>query len=165
MPHPPSLTRRSLGYFIDFLIVAALTDAVRRMISPLQLDFASFEPTSPETASAALITYFYAGYMLSRSGQTIGRKALGIKVVDADTGETAGYIRAGLRDSVGRSLSLFLGGVGYFLAFVRKDRRTLHDLIFSTRVIHYSPAGSIEQGAPAATNKPTFDPQLPLDLR
>jgi uncharacterized RDD family membrane protein YckC len=160
----PSLSRRALAYAIDFLILVGITDALRRWALPMKLDIGQVNIESSETALAALITYFYSGYFLHRFGQTVGRMALGVYVVDCKTGGPIGFIRAGLRDSLGRNLSISIMGIGYLIAFFREDRRTLHDLIFSTRVVRKR---SEEKpiSAPRVSPTITYDPQLPLDLR
>ena len=71
--------------------------------------------------------------LLYKFGQTPGKKAYIIKVVDVHTRENIGYFQAWLR-FVGFLFSATLL-LGLFFPFFRKDKRSLHDLIAGTIVI------------------------------
>ena len=94
--------------------------------------------------------------LMSRDGQTIGKKIMGVKVIDAD-GETAGFVRFFLlREAVYNIILTILGvplGVALnseqvaqipsiialliclVMLFVAIDRRTLQDKLANTYVI------------------------------
>ena len=68
------------------------------------------------------------------SGQTPGKKMARIKVVDAKSFELASWPQL-----IIRFLGYFLSAatlVGFFIGLMRKDKRTLHDLISRTAVIY-----------------------------
>jgi uncharacterized RDD family membrane protein YckC len=67
-------------------------------------------------------------------GATLGKMAVGAKILMID-GSPIGYGTAFLR-WVGARLSDFLLGFGYLLIAVRGDKRALHDLLASTRVVY-----------------------------
>jgi len=72
-------------------------------------------------------------FLLYKFGQTPGKKAYLIKVVDAKTEEKLGLLQVVLR-FIGFLLSAtFL--IGLIFPFFRKDKRSLHDLIAHTIVI------------------------------
>ena len=73
----------------------------------------------------------YAAFV-SRTGQTPGKKAYEIKVVDSKTFENIGFLRAFLRFFA----FLFTAATvfGLFLPLVRKDNRLLHDILLSTTI-------------------------------
>ncbi len=80
--------------------------------------------------------------MVTKRGQTLGKKLLGIRIVTKDTQENGGFVVNVLKRG-------FLNGLlslipGYFLVdclFVfRGDRRCLHDMIAGTVVIQADPA-------------------------
>ena len=50
-------------------------------------------------------------------------------------GDPLSFIHAGLRDGVGKSISGFIFGIGFLIAFLRSDRLALHDLMFGTEVV------------------------------
>ncbi len=80
------------------------------------------------------------GYFLNQSGQTIGKKLLGMRIVDAE-GNKPDFVkllaqRYGILYVI--QLIPFLGGVFWLvdvLFIFREDRRCIHDLIAGTRVV------------------------------
>jgi len=80
----------------------------------------------------ALYGFIYALF-LAKSGQTPGKKAYTIKVVDAKTGENIAFLRALLRFLA--FLFTATTFLGLLLPFVRNDNRTLHDLIAGTILV------------------------------
>ena len=75
--------------------------------------------------------------LLTRYGQTIGKKALGIRIVLVTTGQNGGFVpnvvlRAWLNFIIG--LIPFYSLVDVLFIF-REDRRCIHDLIAGTRVV------------------------------
>lgn len=103
-----------------------------------------------------LIVHIVQLILMSRDGQTIGKKIMGVKVIDAD-GETAGFVRFFLlREAVYNIILTILGvplGVALnseqvaqipsiialliclVMLFVAADRRTLQDKLANTYVI------------------------------
>jgi uncharacterized RDD family membrane protein YckC len=67
-------------------------------------------------------------------GQTLGKMALRIRVVDLAGGPLS-FGQAALRH-IGSWFSAVILGIGYLVAAVRADKRGLHDLIARTRVEH-----------------------------
>ena len=75
----------------------------------------------------------YEGLMLQKKGQTLGKMALGLKVVTPEGGEISkgqAWGRTGLRLVLGTCLF-----VDYLVALVTRERTCLHDLIVKTRVV------------------------------
>lgn len=68
-----------------------------------------------------------------RYAQTPGKKLTHIRVVDAKTFAPATYTKLTVR-FIGYFLSL-ISVVGFFIGFLRRDKRCLHDLISGTAVI------------------------------
>jgi uncharacterized RDD family membrane protein YckC len=66
------------------------------------------------------------------NGQTLGKMAVGVRVVALDGGPV-GLSRAVLR-LVGYWVSSIALGIGYLIAAFRADKRALHDLLAGTRV-------------------------------
>jgi len=71
--------------------------------------------------------------LVSKFGQTPGKKAYEMKVVDSTTYEQIGFFRALLRFISFLLSATFL--LGLLVPFFRKDNRSLHDLIAKTTVI------------------------------
>ncbi len=70
---------------------------------------------------------------VAKTGQTPGKKAYTIKIVDVKTGEKVSFLRGFLRFVA--FLFTATTFLGLLLPFVRKDNRMLHDLICSTVAI------------------------------
>ena len=75
----------------------------------------------------------YNTIMIGNSGATVGKMAVGIKVVTADGGKVS-YLRAFAR-YMAEVLSTLTFLVGYIIAAFDSEKRSLHDHICSTRVI------------------------------
>ena len=77
-------------------------------------------------------------YILATSGQTIGKRVMQIRIVDADTGCYPGWVRLVLLRSYVNGLfvavTFGLYGLADILFIFRDDRRTLHDKLARTRV-------------------------------
>ena len=77
-----------------------------------------------------------AGYFIvleGRNGQTLGKKALNLRVVTPD-GDRIGYIKAFVR-YVGKVVSWIILGIGFIMAAFDGEKRALHDRMCETRVI------------------------------
>ena len=72
-------------------------------------------------------------FLVSRFGQTPGKKAYNIKVVDTKTHRQISFLRAFLRFIAFLFSATILLGV--ILPFFRKDKRALHDLLTKTSEI------------------------------
>jgi len=82
-----------------------------------------------------LIGICYIGYLEgSASGQTLGKRALGIRVIDYRTGGPIGFGRAVLR-YFARILSALPCFLGYFWMLWDKERQTWHDKLISDVVV------------------------------
>lgn len=136
-----STGRRFAGLFIDNMMTTIASYAL--MIPMFLLMVAASSPGRGQDPPVALVLLMYPilfaipvvyeGLMLQRRGQTLGKMALGTKVVTPDGLD----IKAG--QAWGRAaLKLILGsciGIDYLPAFFTRERTCLHDLIARTRVV------------------------------
>jgi uncharacterized RDD family membrane protein YckC len=76
---------------------------------------------------------YYAG-MTAAWGRTLGKMALGLQVVGLD-GNKPGYLRAALRETIGRFLSGFVCCLGYLWMLWDPQQQTWHDKISGTAVV------------------------------
>ena len=102
--------------------------------------FAMFSATAWTAAGLyLLIMLVIQGFLIAKSGQSIGKKLTKIKIVDAETGEKASLIRAFTL----RSIVFILPTVYFFTLFtvidgifgLGKKRQTLHDKLAKTQVV------------------------------
>ncbi len=99
--------------------------------------------------SALAVLTLYQGYLLSAHGQTVGKRAVGIRIVDATTGKPAGFVKAVLLRAVlpmliVSAITALVGWlfppIGGLLAVFNlvpifgPDRRCVHDHLAGTRV-------------------------------
>jgi uncharacterized RDD family membrane protein YckC len=80
--------------------------------------------------SLAYFTYFEGG----PSGQTVGKKALGIRVYDLRQGGPIGYGR-GLLRQIGKYISAIVILLGYLWMLWDKEKQTWHDKIAGSVVV------------------------------
>jgi uncharacterized RDD family membrane protein YckC len=80
--------------------------------------------------SLAYFSYFEG----SQSGQTIGKKALGIRVIDFAAGGALGFGRGFIR-WISRILSTIPCFLGYFWMLWDKEKQTWHDKIATSVVV------------------------------
>lgn len=81
-----------------------------------------------------ILTVAYYVYFTAK-GQTLGKKALKIRVVRAESGEAPGYTKAFLREVVGKMVSAMVFGLGYLWMLWDGKKQTWHDKIAGTVVI------------------------------
>ena len=82
-----------------------------------------------------VLVYFYFGIFYSERGASPGKMLMGLAVRDEETGARLTPGRAFFREAIGKFISAVPMCVGYFVALFRDDGRTLHDLLFDTRVV------------------------------
>lgn len=82
--------------------------------------------------STALYGLIYA-LLLSKFGQTPGKKAYELKVVDSKNGEYVGFFRALVRFVAFLFTAATL--LGLLLPLYRKDKKALHDILANTLVV------------------------------
>ncbi|MGV8942487.1 RDD family protein [Thermomonas sp.] len=87
-----------------------------------------------EFAALWTVAGVYASLSWRRGGQTIGMRPWRMRVADAGTGSNASWRQAWIRYAVG-SASLLLAGLGFWWAWIDRDRLTWHDRASRTRML------------------------------
>ncbi len=113
-----------------FMIYAPILYVTAYLIMDGKDDFQSSE-LAP-LLGVSLYAFIYA-LLLSKFGQTPGKKAYDLKVVDDKTGEYIGFFKSLFRFIAFLFTATTL--LGLFLPFYRKDRKALHDLLSGTIVV------------------------------
>jgi uncharacterized RDD family membrane protein YckC len=123
----PSGPRASFGNrFVALLIDVILLGIVGLVLRPLGLFGSALE---------ILVGLAYWGYLEgSPSGQTLGKRAMNIRVIDYATGGPLGVPKALIR-YVGRILSSIPCFLGYLWALWDPEKQTWHDKIAGTVVV------------------------------
>lgn len=130
--------RRFGAGLIDGILVGMVSGMLGAILGGFSEDL--YSPT-PERSGLQLIIgiAYYVYFHGSASGQTVGKKLLGIRVVGAHDGAPIGYGSAALR-YVGSILSAIPCGLGYLWMLWDDNKQTWHDKIASTIVVPESAA-------------------------
>jgi uncharacterized RDD family membrane protein YckC len=116
--------RRFMAAWIDGLLLGAVT-----------LPVSAATGMSPWVALLEVVlALVYFGGLEGTSGQTLGKRALSIRVVDADTGDSIGVGRA-LARWFGRILSTIVIYLGYLWMLWDRNKQTWHDKLSSSVVV------------------------------
>lgn len=81
-----------------------------------------------------ILQFLYFGHYWSKSGQSVGMKVTGVRVLQKD-GSNLSYVRAALRGTVGYWISGLIFGLGYIWAAFDSNKEAWHDKIFDTEVV------------------------------
>jgi uncharacterized RDD family membrane protein YckC len=130
---------RSASFLIDVLVIAAtfaLGSAVLERLLDIFLGRAVHVADSQLPANVALVAwaFLYSTYPLAVAGQTLGMAVVGLRVTRPG-GDDMSALAAVVRVLV-FPLSFLLCGLGFALIVLRRDHRSLHDLIARTCVVY-----------------------------
>ena len=129
---PPAAQRTGPRAGFGERLVAAIIDGVIVGIVNGIL-FAALK--APGYGLGILVSLAYGAYFEgSASGQTVGKKVMNIRVVDADNGGPIGPGRGALR-FVGKYISAIPCALGYLWMLWDPNKQTWHDKIASTVVV------------------------------
>ncbi len=124
---------RALAILIDTFIIMVPIN----YLLAIYFGFDAFRGEEPNqvatTIQFVLVSVTFSIFWV-KTGQTPGKKAAQIKLVDAVTYEKVTFLQAFFR-FVLYFLS-FITIIGFFIPVFRKDKRALHDLIARTCVIY-----------------------------
>jgi uncharacterized RDD family membrane protein YckC len=136
--------KRLAAHFIDSLVIGTIGGVIGVVIGGIMGAALGF---GGETSAGAMITIqvvtqlvslaltasYYAGFHASRSMATLGKMAIGIKVVRSDGDQIT------LARGIGRYFATIISGltllIGYIMAAFTEQKRALHDMICDTLVV------------------------------
>lgn len=141
-----SFLQRFAAWLIDqavlsiiYLLASIAVGVVTGILTSRGIQSPGLPPLSPSVRGLIPALYLfghflYFGYFWSRRERSIGMGMIHIRVVKTD-GRPLSFVMAGLRGSLGYSLSGLIFGLGYLWFFVDKQQETWHDKIFNTAVL------------------------------
>ena len=119
-----SFGKRFLAALLDGIIVGVIGTILGKLLGG---------GSGAQAVTTALGLAYYI-YLEGGQGATLGKKALGLKVISTSGTSPIGYGSAAVR-YVGRIVSAIPLGLGYFWMLWDKDKQTWHDKIASTYVV------------------------------
>ena len=132
--------RRFVANLLDGIILGIVSFPINFITSLISGTSNSNSPAAMLASSvgslivlAIQIAYFV--YFIGSKGQTLGKMVMKIKVVKVGTNEAPGYVKAFLRDIVGKMLSALVLSLGYLWMLWDSKKQTWHDKIAGTVVV------------------------------
>lgn len=117
---------RFVAWIIDAIIISVVLATIR-------LAAQGFEQITSDALFNTVVAWTYFVVLTAARGQTVGKMAVGVKVVTAD-GQKPGVRAVLLREVVGKAVSAVILFLGFLLIAVDGRKRGLHDRIGSTFV-------------------------------
>lgn len=135
---------RLVGAIIDTIILMTLLVPIMFASGFMSMAMSGQQPGFGFQVGMTLVSFvvfvLVQGYFLNQSGQTIGKKLLGMKIVDVD-GNKPDFVKLlAQRYGIMYVIQLIpvlggLFGLVNVLFIFREDRRCIHDLFAGTRVV------------------------------
>lgn len=126
---------RFAAAFVDGIILAVVQFGITFVTASLVSDPISLVVTN--NSIQITIAILYSVMLISKMGGTLGMKACGIAVVNADGTGPISALKA-LGRYFASILSSLIFCIGYFMIAFDSEKRALHDHICSTRVVYTS---------------------------
>ncbi len=126
--------RRFGAALIDGIIVGIVASILSAILGGAERFSATYQGIN-----ALLLLIYYGYFEGGPTGQTLGKKALGIRVIGFDTGGPIGYGRAVVRN-LGSYVSGLVIALGYLWMLWDKEKQTWHDKLSTSVVVpesHY----------------------------
>lgn len=153
-----SFWRRFMAFFLDIILVGFISLPASLLFKIINMD--SFVINN---LFSLFLNIAYFVFYQARFGQTIGKKILGIKIVNQE-GQTPSVFIFFLREIIGKTASALMLGIGYLWMLWDGKKQSIHDKIASTFVVrvleNQNPASVVPTaGTPTATGVPTVTNQ------
>jgi len=135
--HLRMFSLRAAAHLLDSLVVYGAFAGAGRVIEVYNLSGPGISPVLAFFAPQVMFRvawFLYAGAMYSLCGATVGKLVMSLRVIDP-AGNPPGFVRGGLRDSIGKWFSQSVCGLGCLWMLGDAERRTWHDMLFRTRVV------------------------------
>ena len=120
--------------FVAALIDGVLVGIVTGVLSAVFRATGDFGRTLGNLVAMAISVSYYV-YFISQKGQTLGKKAMSLRVQNISTGQNLDVVSAILREVVGKFLSSLVLCLGYFWMLWDDKKQTWHDKIAKSVVV------------------------------
>jgi len=125
-----SFFERFVAVLIDGVLVGIVSAVVNRVFGTM----GDSGKTLGSLITMALSISYYV-YFISQRGQTLGKKAMNLRVQNESTGQNLDVVSAILREVVGKFLSGIVLFLGYFWMLWDDKKQTWHDKIAKSIVV------------------------------
>jgi uncharacterized RDD family membrane protein YckC len=126
--------KRLVALIIDSIILNIVAYLVASILGLDPGDTTQIALFSSANLMSTIMSLLYFGFLEGSTGQTIGKKAMGIRVCDIATGEAIGVPRA-MGRYVARIVSALPIFLGYFWMLWDKEKQTWHDKLTNAVVV------------------------------
>jgi uncharacterized RDD family membrane protein YckC len=133
-----SIAPRLVGGFIDVMILSGIGSLVLYLtlrICGVSWSRVAIIPPVPFVSFLLLIAGGYFTLFTAAGGQTIGKMAVGIKVISMGEGQGRVPLGHSVLRAAAYAISALPAGLGFIPALVGADRRAVHDRLADTRVV------------------------------
>lgn len=125
--------RRLVAVLLDSLIIGVMTYLIGVVAGLLSGDILGIGIAVTNIASFVISIGYFVVYQ-SQAGQTLGKKVMGVKVVNAE-GKTPSMVTFFLREIIGKMVSAIILMIGYLMILWDGRKQGLHDKIAGTFVV------------------------------
>lgn len=131
--HYASIGKRFVGWFVDSLILRVAGTFLGLAVGIAGSRAGSEMLIFGSLALGVIINISYEALLVAARGQTVGKMAMRLRVVNANGGDVT------VGQAWGRGvIKTFLPLITFIPAFFTPDRRTLHDMAAGTRVVNWA---------------------------
>lgn len=132
-PRPPGLRHRLGALVYDAFLLAGILFLATAALLPVHGGLA-FKPNNPlYTLYLLAVAFLFYGWFWTRGGQTLGMRAWKIALL-SKVGGRVSWKQAALR-FLAAFVSLGAFGLGFFWAWIDKEKRCWHDIVSNTRLV------------------------------
>ncbi|MDD9995338.1 MAG: RDD family protein [Dehalococcoidia bacterium] len=120
---------RFAAFIIDAIVVSVVI-VVLDAIGVIDIG----EPSATDQVLEAIISFGYYILLTAAFGATLGKMALGMRVVD-ESGRKAGFLKVLVRETIGKIVSAIVVFLGFIWILFDGNRQGWHDKIGGTFVV------------------------------
>lgn len=140
---PCSLPRLLLVLLYDAIIVLALLMVAGTIALELPFPHQTAGKDPAYTIYLLLAWFLYPAWCWRHGGMTLGMRAWKVRLVNSrgdDPGQPPHWWQCGVRFA-GAWVSALAAGLGYLWMLIDREKRSWHDLLSQTSLVHSRPAG------------------------
>lgn len=135
-----SSLKRLVAFFIDGIFLFFFDILVGVLLNPkggtINAQFGiSFDFSSPEKMISNFVNFAYFIVLTALWGKTIGKKIMGIKVVNIENTKTPSFGKVLIRETIGKLVSFLALGIGLIWIIFDSKKQGWHDKIAKTSVV------------------------------